>query len=403
MATLDRRTFLQGSLRLGAGLAAAAATGAPVADADQTDAIPRPCPPEAWTRHGIILEPTEPWEGDDIQNFTCPAEPLEDGRWRLWYSVSGGRKRFTLAFAEGRPGEPMTRTPARRSAGDPPDGPFSIGGLPDDWNPVQGIHLHLRNGRHRLYFWAHGPEVLRYLAAESHDGRHYRVLDPARPVLYHPVDRAAAGIASPDGVRLRNAASRPADEPAAVPRKLSNDATTVYQLPDGTFEMYSVALVRVPRDDPAYIAHDNAPGLLRVIDRYRSDDGLDFPDRRRVIQRDAADPADMQFYYLSMTLTPRGRVGMLGHYRVEAQTMDLEWCFSADGTSWQRPARRPWLPRGDETRADSYGLYAGHALVNHGGKWHLFYTGVNSSHNGRHAHGRPRQVIMHATTGSIWA
>jgi hypothetical protein len=94
---------------------------------------------------------------------------------------------------------------------------------------------------------------------------------------------------------------------------------------------------------------------------------------------------------------------MLGHYRLEAQTMDLEWCFSRDGIIWHRPQRKAWLPRGDRAQPDSYGIYAPGGLVEHKGRYHLFYTGVNSSHNGRESHGKPRSVIMYASTESIWA
>jgi hypothetical protein len=263
----------------------------------------------------------------------------------------------------------------------------------------------LRNGRHRIYFWAHGPQIKRYLAAESADGRRYRVVNLLRPVLYHPNDRAAQGVPSPDGVMLvrRKAQGRPTEEPLAPARLISNDATTIYQRSDGTFELYSVGLVPVSKDDPAYMPHDNAPGLLRVIDRYTSDDGLAFETRQRVIQRDAADPVDQQFYYLSVTRTPRGCVGLLGHYRCEAQTMDLEWCYSRDGTVWERPLRRAWLPRGQPPAVDSYGIYANSHLVQDGGRWHLFYTGVNTAHNGKDSHGKPQQAILHATTDSLWA
>lgn len=132
-------------------------------------------------------------------------------------------------------------------------------------------------------------------------------------------------------------------------------------------------------------------------------DGLRFETRKRVIQRDAEDPVDQQFYYLSVTRTARGCVGLLGHYRCRAQTMDLEWCYSADGSHWRRPLRRAWLERGQPPAADCYGIYGPNQLVQRDGKWHLFYTGVNSAHNGRHAHGKPRQVIMYATADSIWA
>lgn len=367
-------------------------------------AIPEPCSSHAWRKHGVILEPTEPWETDHIQNFTSVVEPLDADRWRFWYSPCGARDSFTLAYAEGVPGRPMRKVPARLSAGRPLDTPFSIGNLPAGWRPTQVVHIHLPNDRHRIYFWAHGDGILRYLAAESDDGRRYRVLDPYRPVLYHYHDRAAGGVTSPDGLRLNpRPASRPADEPAAPPHLLSNDATNVYHLPDGTFETFSVALLSVPRDNPAYVAEDNAAGLIRVVDHLTSADGLRFENRRRVIQLDAADPPDQQFYYLAVTPTPQGRVGMLGHYRVRAQTMDLEWCFSADGRSWRRPHRTAWLPRGDETDPDSYGIYAPSSLVQRDGRWHLFYTGVNSAHNARQSLGRPRTVIMHASVDSIWA
>lgn len=367
--------------------------------------MPTPCPPNQWQKRGIVLEATERWEGNNVQNFTTRAEPLEQDGWRLWYSVSDERLGYTIARAEGVPGQPMKKVPALLSRYEPADGPLAIGHLPEGWKPVQAVHLLLPNGRHRLYFWAHAPQVARYLVAESEDGRRYRVLDPLRPVLYHPNDRAAFGVPSPDGVMFRpaNSAKRPADEPAAAARLISNDATNIYQLSDGTFEMYSVALVRVPRSDPAYVAEDNAPGLLRVIDRYTSADGLHFENRRRVIERDASDPRDQQFYYLSVTATPKERVGLLGHYRCRAQTMDLEWCFSRDGVNWHRPVRRAWLARGEPPAADSYGIYAGSQMVQHAGTWHLFYTGVNSSHNGKHAYGKPRQVVMLATTRDIWA
>ena len=402
MKAIDRRTFLRSAACATVGVSLAGCQSPwPATDV----ALPEPCPPTAWRKQGVILEATEPWEDNDIQNFTCPAEPLKGGAWRLWYSVSSQRDRFNIAYAEGVPGGSMKKVPARLSPGDPPDARFAIGNLPDGWRPVQVIHLRLNNGRHRLYFWAHGPQIIRYLAAESDDGRRYRVLDPLRPVLVHPSDRAAWGVTSPDGLLVHKAQSkaRPADEPLALSRQLSNDATNVYQLADGTFELYSVALLQVPKADPAYMPHDNAPGLLRVVDRYTSADGLHFETRQRIIQRDAQDPVDQQFYYLSVTRTPKGCVGMLGHYRCEAQTMDLEWCFSRDGVKWERQFRKAWLPRGEPPTPDCYGIYANNQLVRNDGRWHLFYTGVNSAQNGKHAYGKPRQLIMYATTDSLWA
>lgn len=401
---MNRRQFIAASAGASAGVLAGCHSFTS-SNKSTAATYPKPCAPTSWQKHGIVLEPSEPWEGANIQNFTTCAEPLEHGRWRLWYSVNDHHNNHAIAIAEGVPGEPMKKTIAVCSPGEPADAPLSIGNLPSTWRPVQPVHIRLRDGRHRLYFWVHAPQVVRYLVAESDDGRRYRVLDPLRPVLYHLSDRAAFGVASPDGVMVHKdaLAGRPANEPRALSRQISNDATNIYQLPDGTFEMYSVGIIKVSQSDPAYIAEDNAPGWLRVIDRYASPDGINFLTRQRIIQRDAKDPADQQFYYLSVTHTPKGRVGLLGHYRCEAQTMDIEWCFSRDGVEWQRPMRSGWIARGNPPAPDCFGMYANNSVVHHNGHWHLFYTAANEAHNHKHFYGKPRQVVMYATTRSIWA
>jgi hypothetical protein len=269
------------------------------------------------------------------------------------------------------------------------------------------VHLLLKNGRNRLYFWAHGKGVVRYLVAESDDGRRYRVLDPLKPCLYHPADRAVGGAAVAEAglSRMSKKEAKPESNEALAPASLiTNDATNVYQLADGSFELYTASLLEVGKDDPRYIAHDNCPGWVRVIDRFSSEDGLRWTDRRRIIVPDEHDPVDQQFYYLAVTYTERGRIGIMGHYRLQAQTMDLEWCFSEDGIKWQRPARSAWLPRSSPgVLPDSYGAYASHNMVYHGGKWHLFYTGVNDAHNHKDSHGTPTRAVLHTTTDRIWS
>src|SRR5690606_39102613 len=195
----------------------------------------------------------------------------------------------------------------------------------EGWHPVQVVTLRLRDGRTRLYFWAHGEagetgardgKVVRYLAADSEDGRAFHVVNAATPCLYHPADRAVDGAALVEAGLDRQAKRKAAPAPGetlAPARLISNDATNVYQLPDGSFEMYSVALVQVDKDDPRHAPQDNIPGRIRVIDRYTSEDGLNWGDRRRVVEPDGNDPQDLQFYYLSVTHTESGRVGLLGH------------------------------------------------------------------------------------------
>ncbi len=208
MSFISRRAFLHQSLTAFATALASPQTLQAAAASAAT--MPQPCAPAAWHKHGIVLEPTEDWEGGQIENFTSPPEPLSDDRWRLWYSACG--RKYLIAYAEGTPGSPFKKVPAQCTPGEPADGPFTLGHLPNNWNPVQVVHIHLRNGRHRIYFWAHGKGIARYLAADSDDGKRYTVINPLRPVLYHPSDRAAHGVASPDGLMIHSTPSK--DRPA---------------------------------------------------------------------------------------------------------------------------------------------------------------------------------------------
>ncbi|MHB9069634.1 MAG: hypothetical protein ACYC54_04615 [Sedimentisphaerales bacterium] len=379
------------------------------------DLITLPCSSSDWIKFGNVLEQTESWEKDFVQNFTSPAEPLNDGRWRIWY---GAGMPYTIAVAEGVPGEKMTKYQAVLTTGEPADAPLSIGNLPEGWRPIQSVHIKMKDGLHRLYFWAHCESetqgVKRYLAADSTDGRRFRVVDPYRPCMYHLDDRAVKFVnticegTSKSEVQpnpfYRTNIYRPSDEPAAAPELVCNDATTVYQLADGSFELYTASVFALQKGDRRWAYNDNAAGWVRVIDRLVSKDGLLWTGRQRVIEPDAGDPSDMQFYHLAVTYTPKGRVGMLGHYRVKDQTMDIEWCFSADGIKWIRPFRKAWLERSwPEQSVDSFGIYPPASIVHYEGKWWLFYSGVNFSHNSKLSHGKSQRTVMLAETKSIWA
>lgn len=365
---------------------------------------------DAWKKHGELFRHTGEPAGGWVQNFTSTVEPVDGGAWRVWSSISVPKERGDLkqiGFHTGKVGGEWKHTAAVCTPGEPDaKAELAIGGLPEGWNPVQVVTLQLKDGRTRLYFWAHGKGVVRYLAADSADGRAFKVVNAMTPCIYHPADRAVDGKAAAEAGLARRAKKKAAPEegePLAAARLISNDATNVYQLADGSFEMYTVALMEVGKDDPRYAPQDNIPGLIRVIDRLTSADGLSWGNRQRVITPDAKDPHDLQFYYLAVTHTERGRVGMLGHYRLDAQTIDIEPCFSTDGITWQREQREPWVARDAAgVTAGSYLLHAPHALVRRDGLWHLFYTGGNFSHNHKDSHGAPHRAIMLATTEKLW-
>ncbi|AWO00341.1 hypothetical protein DLD77_00770 [Chitinophaga alhagiae] len=376
-------------------------------------AIPRPCKPVKWRKKGVVLRPEEVIKGKFIQNFNSPAVPLGNGKWRIWFSAIPEKPQtFNIGYAEGVPGQQMDVQLAQLSEGTPGPGGLSIGNLPAGWNPVQPVYIQLKNGRHRLYFWAHGKGVVRFLAAESENGQHYTVLTPHEPCLYHPNDRAvtftgvtASGqkvTAKSDTFKRNN--PKPAHEKDAPEHLICNDATTVYQLADGTFELYTVTLMGLEPGDPRWARNDNLAGFIRVIDRMVSKDGIHFTGRSRVLAPDGNDPEDLQFYNLNVTYTDKGRVGMLGHFRCKDQTMDIEWCYSRDGIHWERPCRNlPWIARGwPGADQDSLCLYPATGLVPFEGRWYLFYTGCNYTHNHKVTDGDATSMIHLAETASIW-
>lgn len=362
----------------------------------------------AWKKHGELFRHRGEPEGGWVQNFTSTVEPLENDQWRVWSSISVPKSELKqIGYHTGRVGGEWKPTMAVCTPGEPdPNAELAIGGLPEGWRPVQVVTLRLKDGRTRLYFWAHGKGIVRYIAADSEDGRAFKVVNALTPCLYHLADRAVDGKAAVEAGlnRANKKAATVEGEPLATAKLISNDATNVYQLPDGSFEMYSVGLMQVGRDDPRYAAQDNIPGLVRVIDRYTSADGLVWDNRQCVLTPDSKDPHDLQFYYLSVTHTERGRIGLLGHYRLGAQTIDIEPCFSSDGITWERPLCRPWITRDTPgTTAASYLLHTPHAMVQRDGRWHLFYTGGNFSHNHRDVHGSAEtRAIMLATCESLW-
>ncbi len=234
--------------------------------------------PSGWRKEGELFRYRGSLDGGWVQNFTSTVEAIAEDRWRIWtsFSVPNGPIK-QIGYHTGQVGGEWTPTVAVCSAGDPDaSAPLAIGGMPEGWHPVQVVTLRLQDGRTRLYFWAHGEGVVRYLAADSEDGRAFRVVNASTPCIFHPADRCVDGsVALELGLKRfakRKAAPGPG-ESLAEARLISNDATNVYQLPDGSFEMYTVGLIQVEKDDPRHMPHDNIAGLVREIDRYASADG----------------------------------------------------------------------------------------------------------------------------------
>lgn len=357
---------------------------------------------------GIVLQADRPSDGWHTMSFASSLVPLQNGGWRLYYTVfDGNHKTMRIAVAESADGLSWEKPNLGQESLDGQDtNLLAFGGLPDGVNRYgQPQVFQLGEDSWRMYFWVNNRPFLRYTVAESKDGLKWDVPDFESPVIYHPlelgswiwtpgvpppVDESREG---PDQEALENfvPGSNEAkwghmleistvDELLRYKRLRANDAAYVYRDPDsGHFEFYAPWPLCNVEGSPRRAEHDNAPFMLRSISRRTSVDGLSWSDAELLVAPDHHDRLDQQFYYLAVHRQHGWHIGMMGSYLVHDQTMDIELCFSRDGRRWERPVREPWVPRDQEYEAGM--IHAPNRLVDAGDHWLLLYTASAHRHN----------------------
>lgn len=346
------------------------------------------------TKLGVVLT-TEPWESQNVASFCGTVLRLDDGRYRLYYTISSlDRSGMWIAVAESADGVVWDRPRlGQYQAAGQDANRIVVGGLAEQRSLVQPQVLRLPDGRWRMYFWRHEPGDLRYLIAHSRDGLCWQVADPPRTVLIHN------GVLGREGqvTGWAPAEGEDAAEQWQLKAMRTNDASYVYyDARRGSYVYYAPWLV--PAHPERRVDVDNAPMWHRYIHRRFSDDGLAWSAPELVVLPDERDPWDQQFYYLAVQWHEDWMIGSLGHYRVEEdqQTMDLELVFSRDGRVWHRPLRGGFIPRARETpdARDSLGVYAPNAWIDEGETWLCLYTGTHMTHNrSRGDPERPRPIM----------
>jgi len=356
---------------------------------------------------GVVLEADRASDLGSVSSFAGSIVRLGDERWRMYYSCHRWKPRaLGIAVAESPDGLHWTKPMLGQVRVEGEDtNRLLIEGIDDGADIIQPQVLGLPDGRWRMYFWLHGQAqgLVRYLIAESSDGLMWKTLGIDRPAILHPADREIGQNGWVTGLT----AASPEDKFAhlrtldwmVAKRMRSNDATYVYWDADrSVFEMYSVWLLPNSPDTRRSVPHDNAPRVLRTIQRRVSEDGLTWGAPELLITPDANDPLDMQFYYLAVHREPEWRIGFLGHYRVWEQTMDIELCFSRDGRDWRRPLRGGWIPRDPLPELGCMSAYATNRLIDAGPRWLMLYTAGNVKHNHQQPPGveRPWRGVMAA-------
>jgi len=372
-----------------------------IAIVSSDDLTPTPAPVE---RLGCVLEPDLPSDGKRTMSFASSLVPLDDGRWRLYYSVSDfDAKMRGMALAESEDGLTWHKPDFGQLQGTGPSNRLRIGGLaPGVENYSQPQIVRRDDGGWRMFFWVNHRPYLRYCVADSDDGLTWEVADFERPAIYHPLELGSwiwtAGIAPPvvehDSGPNQEALAKfvpgeqavwghlleKLDEPALIQLKglRANDAVYVYRDDDGHYELYAPWPMCNPEGSPRRAEDDNAPFMLRAMHRRTSEDGYSWSDAELLISPDEQDDLDQQFYYLAVHRQDGWHIGMLGSYPVTAKTMDIELCFSRDGRRWERPIRTPWIPREDEEETGM--IHAPNRVVDSGEHWLLLYTASPHRH-----------------------
>ncbi len=352
------------------------------------------------TKNGVLFNDAPELPDCIITIFPSSVISLPEGGYRMYYSAHSLKEPLMkIGIAHSDDGYKWSQEKNYTK----------VNGLPDNAMIIQPNVLVLPGGTWRMYFWLHGGKI-RFVCAESSNGIDWKIINLDTPCLYHPNDeevRACLGEKNGSGIQhlvnyelgeSSKAGSKTNPETSKIKKLLSNDATTVYyNSRESIFEMFSVWLLDNPKGGKSYVAHDNAPGILRVIHRRISSDGLNWSDPELVVVPDNNDPDDLQFYYMACEYLENWRIGFLGHYRCYDQTMDVELCMSRDGRKWSRPFRTAWIPRGEEIEADSMAIYSAANLMNKDDESIFYYTGYNCAHNA-FLQGKPvHSAIMAAT------
>lgn len=317
-----------------------------------------------WRSAASVLSNDTPWEREAAHFY--PVEVLPDpeqDRLRLYYLVMfrGEPERNVLAVAYSEDGRNWTKP----DLGDGTNIVMRSGGNPFDW----GFYM---------------PSSILYDAEAENPVERWKLLYWGRR---NPAVRAGYYLAtSPDGYTWQTTTAYPVITNA-------NDATTLIEvnpaaLPGPRETTHLIYQQMWTYDANLPIDRDNLTNMKRGIAIWWADP---WPARwigpAQILQPDAADPADVQFYFMTPYHTSNGYGALVSIHHTGDQTMDLQLMFSADGWSWERALdRQPVLPLGAPGRFDSGMAATTCRPVQWRGETLIYYIGRATVHDGKPAH-----------------
>jgi len=251
-----------------------------------------------------LLVSDHPAEGNTMSMYGSVVRRPDDGLWQIWYTVLTPEKGLCLAYAESQDGIEWIR-------------------------PQLDVIEHKGKKTHLVFDAApHGATVM-YDTREDRPDWKYKMLCGASP------SHRICGFRSPDGIRW-----------SPVPR---NPVTGSH--PDCPMSLHRAS-------DGRYVAYHRPSFGDRRVGRSESWDFLHWSEPKLVMEPDASDPPQMQFYGLGAIPYGACEIGTLWIYQTLEDDLDFykmkghqepELVYARSGYAWHRAAQgQPWIRRGRE-------------------------------------------------------
>ncbi len=307
-----------------------------------------------------ILEIDQPWEQGGMLSAVTVLPDVDKDRLRMYYRAGfrDDPRKNMLCVAYSSDGDAWEKP----DLGDGTNIVMWSSGHHCDWGTFMPTRI------------LHNPE-------ENDPMQQWKMVYWDRPTATAPPGICLA--TSPDGIRWTPLSDHPIITNA-------NDAMSMIDAhPDiptpfhkATFFLYQQTWAYNPALPQA---RDNLKGMHRRISIWTT---ADFTGRWigpvTILEPDAEDPPDVQFYWLTPFHLDEGYGGLLCCHHTRDQTMDVQLVTSLDGWTWQRANdRHPILPLGEPGHFDCGMVSTVAPPVTWHGQVLLFYNGRATVHDGQ--------------------
>jgi hypothetical protein len=289
-----------------------------------------------------------PWENGNMQLYGSVIKP-PDGPFQLWYSVIHRPWNMYLAYAE------------------------SDDGIV--WRKPELSVFEYEGQKTNIIFTAnpHGPAII-YDPDDPRPGWRYKMVAGADP------SGCITAYYSPDGISWRPA--------RGAHRRLAPAGWPVI----GTNPDCPMGLLRAP--DGRYVIYHRLHGFGRRVFRSESWDFVYWTgEPRLVLEPDAGDPPQTQFYGLGSTAYGPFEIGTLWIFHTDEEDLlpgkshgyqEAELAYARSGYAWHRAAQgTPFIPHGGPGEWDRGNLQCASAPVFLPDEIRYYYAGTDMRHQKR--------------------